>query len=131
MYRNIKLVLGQRELLEDPGRYQRPVGKLNYLTITRSDISFAITVVIQFLQAPCKDHWDAVIRILKYIKRAPEQGLLYEDKGHADIIGYCDADWSGSLTDRRSTFGSRISSYGPCFMRAYLVETTSSRVEIC
>ena len=73
-------------------RYQRLVGKLNYLTITRLDISFAVSVVVQFPQDTCKYHWDAVIRILRYIKRAPGQELLFEDKGHTDIIGYSDAD---------------------------------------
>ncbi|XP_070014867.1 secreted RxLR effector protein 161-like [Nicotiana sylvestris] len=102
---NVKLVPGQGEPLNDPGRYRRLVGKLNYLTITRSDISFAVSVVSQFLRAPCKDHWNAVIRILRYIKKAPGQGLLNEDKGHTDIVGYSDADWAGSPSDRRSTFG--------------------------
>ncbi|XP_057989379.1 uncharacterized mitochondrial protein AtMg00810-like [Hevea brasiliensis] len=102
---NVKLVPGQGEPLEDPGRYRRLVGKLNYLTITRPDISFAVSVVSQFLQAPCSSHWDAVIRILRYIKGAPGQGLLYEDRGHSQIIGYSDADWAGSPSDRRSTSG--------------------------
>ena len=42
---NVKLVLSWGELLRDPGRYQRFVGKLNYLTITRPDISFSVSVV--------------------------------------------------------------------------------------
>ncbi|RVW28261.1 Retrovirus-related Pol polyprotein from transposon RE1 [Vitis vinifera] len=37
---NVKLVPGQGEPLRDHGRYRRLVGKLNYLTITRPDISF-------------------------------------------------------------------------------------------
>nr|CAN66416.1 hypothetical protein VITISV_044133 [Vitis vinifera] len=61
---NVKLVPGQGESLRDPGRYRRLVGKLNYLTITRPDISFPVSVVSQFLQSPCDNHWDAVIRIL-------------------------------------------------------------------
>lgn len=101
---NIKLVPGQGEPLEDPGRYQRLFCKLNYLTITRLNISSVVSVVSQFLQDPCKDHWDAVICILRYIKRASGQGLSYEDKGHTDIVGYSDAGWAGSSTDRRSTF---------------------------
>ena len=42
---NVKLVTGQGELLRDPGRYQRLVGKLNYLTITQPDIFFLVSVV--------------------------------------------------------------------------------------
>lgn len=102
---NTKLVPGQGKPLKDPGRYRRLVGKLNYLTITRPDISFAVSVVSQFLQSPCDSHWDAAIRILRYVKGSPGQGLLYENKGHADIVGYSDADWAGSPSDRRSTSG--------------------------
>ena len=53
---NVRLVLGQGEPLQDPRRYRRLVGKLNYLTITRSDISFPLSVVNQFLQSPCDGH---------------------------------------------------------------------------
>ena len=53
MDHNVKLVPGQGESLGDPGRYRRLVGKLNYLTITRPEISFPVSVVSQFLQSPC------------------------------------------------------------------------------
>ena len=75
---NVKLLPGQEEPLRDLGRYRRLVGKLNYLTITRPDISFPVSVVSQFLQSPCNSHWDAVIRILRYIKGTPGQRMLYE-----------------------------------------------------
>ena len=41
---NVKLVPGQREPLHDPGRYRQLVGKLNYFTITRPDISLALSL---------------------------------------------------------------------------------------
>ena len=53
---NVKLVPSQGELLQDPGRYRRLVGKLNYLTITQPNISFPISVVSQFLQSPYDSH---------------------------------------------------------------------------
>ena len=53
---NAKLVPGHGESLRDPGRYRRLVGRLNYLTITRSDISFPMSVASQFLQSPCDSH---------------------------------------------------------------------------
>jgi len=44
------------------------------------------------MQAPHVGHWNVVIRILKYIKKAPGQELLYEDKGNTQLSGYCYAD---------------------------------------
>ena len=98
---NVKLVPGQGELLQDPGRYRRLIGQLNYLTITRFDISFPVSVVSQFLQSPCDSHWDVVVRILRYIKGTPGHGMLYENRGHIQIVGYSHANWAGSPTDRR------------------------------
>ena len=89
---NVKLLPDQGESLSDPRRYRRLVGKLNYPTITHPDISFAVSVVSQFLNSPCESHGDTVIRILKYVKGAPGKGLIYEDKGHTDIVGYSDAE---------------------------------------
>ncbi|XP_019256318.1 PREDICTED: uncharacterized protein LOC109234708, partial [Nicotiana attenuata] len=102
---NSKLLPGQGEPLRDPARYRRLVGKLNYLTVTRPNISFPVSVVSQFMDSPCDSHWDAVVRILRYIKSAPGKGLLFEDRGHEQIVGYSDADWEESPSDRRSTSG--------------------------
>ncbi|RVX09440.1 Retrovirus-related Pol polyprotein from transposon RE2 [Vitis vinifera] len=105
---NVKLIPGQGEPLGDPRRYRRLVDKLNYLTITRPDIFFLVSVVSQFLQSPCDSHWNAVIRILRYIKSTSGQGVLYENRGHTQVVGYADVDWTDSPTDRRSTSGSSV-----------------------
>ena len=59
---NVKLVSEQGKPLQDPGRYQRLIGKLNYLTITRPDISFPMSVVIQFL-----NHLVMAIGMLQFV----------------------------------------------------------------
>ena len=83
---SVKLLPDQGEPISDQGRYRRLVGKLNYLTVTGPDIAFAVSVVSQFMNSPCQDHWDAIMRILKYIKRTPGKGLIYEDKGHTEWL---------------------------------------------
>ena len=102
---NAKLVSKQGEPLQDPGRYQQLVGKLNYLTITRPDISFYVSIVSQFLQSPCDGHWNAAIHILCYVKGTLGQGVLYKNRGYTQTVGYSDANWAGSPTDRCSTLG--------------------------
>ncbi|KAL0363865.1 UNVERIFIED_CONTAM: Retrovirus-related Pol polyprotein from transposon RE2 [Sesamum angustifolium] len=57
--------------LEDKTKYRRLVGKLIYLTVTRPDISFVVGLVSQFMDKPRSVHWEAALRILKYIKSSP------------------------------------------------------------
>ena len=56
------------QLFEDPERYRRLVKKLNYLTITRPDIAYSISVVSQYTSSPTVDHWAVVEQILCYLK---------------------------------------------------------------
>jgi len=69
-YKPISIPLEQNEgdLVEDTTMYRRIVGSLIYMTITRPNLSYVITVVSQCMQTPQKPHLDAVRRILRYIK---------------------------------------------------------------
>ncbi|KAK2979535.1 hypothetical protein RJ640_013552 [Escallonia rubra] len=89
----------------DKGRYQRLVGKLIYLSHTRPDISFAVSTVSQFMNNPTKEHQEAVYRILRYLKMTPGRGLFFKKGVSRGVEIFSDADWAGSLSDRRSTSG--------------------------
>ena len=93
------------ETFEDPKRYRRLVGKLNYLSVTHPDISHSISVVSQYMSAPTVDHWATVEQILCYLKGAPRCGVLYSNHGHNKIECFSNADWAGSNEDMRSTSG--------------------------
>ncbi|KAJ9568575.1 LOW QUALITY PROTEIN: hypothetical protein OSB04_004541 [Centaurea solstitialis] len=105
MIPNMKLNVKDGDLLEDPEKYRRIVGKLNYLTITRPDIAFPVGVVSQFMSSPRTPHWEAVRHILKYLKGAPGLGILYQNHNHHVIEGFTDADYDGDPTNRQSTTG--------------------------
>ena len=92
-------------LLEDAGLYRRLVGKLIFLTVTRPDISYAVSVLSQFMQAPCSIHLEGVYRLLAYLKRAPGKGLLYRRQGHLHIEAYFDSGFAGDKEDRKSHGG--------------------------
>ena len=78
---NVKLYEDQGELLSNPERYYHLVGKLNYLTITHPDISFVISVLSHYMKDPRLPHWEAIIRIVRYLKAHPGCGLLYKANG--------------------------------------------------
>ncbi|CAL8992442.1 unnamed protein product [Prunus brigantina] len=76
-----------------------------YLSLTRPDIAYAISVASQFMHSPSEDHMAVVMRILSYLKSAPGRGLLFKKNGYLDLEGYTDVDYAGNITDRRSTLG--------------------------
>ena len=89
----------------DKGRYQRLVGKPIYLSHTRPNIGFSFSMVSQFMNNPTEKHMTAVTRILRYLKMTPGKGLFFQRTTKKEIEIFSDADWAGSVTDRRSTSG--------------------------
>ncbi|KAL5777605.1 hypothetical protein ACOSP7_010531 [Xanthoceras sorbifolium] len=102
---NLKLQTVKAEEVRNREQYQRLVGRLIYLSHTRPDIAFAVSMVSQFMHSPGQEHFDAVYRILRYLKGSPGKGLIFKKYGHLQVEAYTDADWAGSITDRRSTSG--------------------------
>ena len=105
---NVKLSAEEGELLEDVIVYRRIVESLISMTITRPNLSYAIGLVSQFMQAPGKPHLDAARHILRYVKSTLQYGLFYEARSLIQVHGYTDADWAGSISDRRSTREARL-----------------------
>lgn len=74
------------------------------ITISRSEISFSMNKVCQFMQNPLSEHCKAVKRILRNLKGTISQGLIPESCKFINIHhGYADADWATDPDDRRST----------------------------
>jgi hypothetical protein len=92
---------------DESTRYRSIVGGLQYLTMTRLDLAFAVNKVCQFLSAPRYTHWAAVKRILRYVHGTLTYGLhLRWSTSPPDILSaFSDADWAGNFDDRRSTGG--------------------------
>ncbi|RDX67605.1 hypothetical protein CR513_53499, partial [Mucuna pruriens] len=73
-------------------QYQRLVGKSIYLSHTMPDIAYVVSVVSQFMHDPRERHLQAVERIL-------------QKEGTLSMKIYTDANYAGSVVDRRSTLG--------------------------
>ena len=90
---------------DDSTRYRSLVGALQYLTLTRPDLSFAVNKVCQFLHAPTTTHWTAAKRIVRYVKDTVNLGLTFHKSSATLVSAFSDSDWAGCLDDRRSTGG--------------------------
>jgi hypothetical protein len=89
--------------MEDPSLYRSTVGSLQYLSLTRPDLGFAVNRVCQFMHRPTTLHWQAVKRILRYLKHTVSHGLLLHHTKSTSLQAYSDADWAGCPDDCRST----------------------------
>nr|GEY95176.1 putative RNA-directed DNA polymerase [Tanacetum cinerariifolium] len=103
---NHKLMVHPNQVPTNKDRYQRLVGKLIYLSHTRPDVAYAVSVVSRFMHSPSKDHMEALYRILRYLKGSPGNGLFFEEKKtNHQVSGYTDADSAGDRTYIKPTSG--------------------------
>ncbi|KAM1278709.1 hypothetical protein ACFX2J_030693 [Malus domestica] len=93
------------DLVPNLSYYQRMVSKLIYLIITRPEISYAVSIVSQFMHSPSMDHLKIVHRVLRYLKGSIGRGILMRNNSHTQISGYTDVDWAVNSLDRKSTIG--------------------------
>ncbi|XP_074300576.1 uncharacterized protein LOC141631855 [Silene latifolia] len=100
-----QLGLASGALLDDAERYRRLVGRLVYLEVTRPDLSYAVHILSQFLHQPRKEHMDAALRVVRYLKGRPGQGILLRSDSSLAILGWCDSDYAGCPLTRRSVSG--------------------------
>ncbi len=86
--------------------YREAVGCLMYLMVTtRPDIAYAVQAVSQHTSTPRLVHWEAVKRILRYLKGTVDAGLTLGGKGVPILKAYADADWANDPSDRKSISG--------------------------
>ncbi|XP_055826446.1 uncharacterized mitochondrial protein AtMg00810-like [Solanum dulcamara] len=91
--------------LQHPERYQRLVGRLLYLTMTRPAISFPVQVLSQYMHNPKESHMESALRVVRYLKEAPGLGLLMSSQSTNTLTAYCDSNWGACLETRRSVTG--------------------------
>ena len=95
----------QDELFSEPTYFRSLAGKLQYLTLTRPDLQFAVNYVCQKMHQPTISDFQLLKRILRYLKGTINMGLTLQSDIDSTLRAYCDSDWAGFNTTRRSTGG--------------------------
>lgn len=101
---NIKLKKDEGKVFRDL-ILSRLVGKLLYLTKTWLDLSYSVNLLSQFMETPQEPHFNAIIKLLKHIKRTPRQGIFFHATSKLEFTAYSDASWASCPDTRRSTIG--------------------------
>lgn len=102
---NEKLQMKDNSEKADEKKFRSIVGSLLYLTHTRPDLMFTMSLISKFVQSPTKHHMGTVKWVLHYLSGTINMGLKYECVEKFHLQGYVDSDWGGSCDDRRSTTG--------------------------
>jgi hypothetical protein len=106
--------------------YREAVGGLLYLVVaTRPDLAYAVSEVSRYMCNPGEKHWNAVKRILAYLKGTLDLGISFnastiviKEDGHnrltlvTPLEVYSDADFAGNVDTRRSTSGFHYFAFG-------------------
>ncbi|KAI3754366.1 hypothetical protein L1987_54148 [Smallanthus sonchifolius] len=105
MEQGLKLDKGENDERVDAGQYRRLVGRLLYLQATRPDIAYSVNLLSQFVADPRQPHFDAALRVVRYLKTTLGQGILLPKEGGMHLVAYSDSDWMGCPFTRRSRIG--------------------------
>ena len=87
--------------------YRQLIRSLMYLVNTRTDISFAINSLSQFMVDTRRVHWTIAKHVLRYIRGTMEYGLVYEHSRSIQLASFTDADWALQVV--ASTLGQGLS----------------------
>ncbi|XP_021715984.1 uncharacterized protein LOC110683885 [Chenopodium quinoa] len=102
---SVKLSATEGDLYQDPEHYRSLVGKLNFLSHTRPDISFAVQTLSQFMQCPRLAHVKALQHLLRYVAGTIGQGLFLQAAKQVTLQAYSNSDWGACIDSRRSITG--------------------------
>ncbi|KAL9292810.1 putative RNA-directed DNA polymerase [Arabidopsis thaliana] len=98
----------QDEIFDNPTYFRSLAGKLQYLTLTRPDIQFAVNFVCQKMHAPTVSD-NLLKRILRYIKGTITMGISFNKNTYCRLRAYCDSDYGNCIDSRRSIGEARFS----------------------
>jgi hypothetical protein len=88
--------------LVNPIYYKSIVGCLCYLTCTRPDILFGVSLISRYIEKPRRSHLKTTKRIFYFVKGTTSYGSFYSSSHNLEITGYSDSDWAKNLEDRKS-----------------------------
>ncbi|KAJ9542981.1 hypothetical protein OSB04_029487 [Centaurea solstitialis] len=86
-------------------KYMSLIGSLMYLTVTRPDLMYVVSLLSRLMGKPNEEHMAVAKRVLRYIKGTLNHGLCYKKDKSQKLRVFTDSNYAPDLEDRRSTSG--------------------------
>lgn len=91
--------------LDSNERYHSLVGALLYIAVnTRPDVAASVSILSRQISSPTETDWVELKRVVRYLLKTACYKLKLS-AAKLDLVGFCDADWSGDPSDRKSNSG--------------------------
>nr|KYP44456.1 Retrovirus-related Pol polyprotein from transposon TNT 1-94 [Cajanus cajan] len=100
-----KLSKDETGMKVDETRYKQLVGSLMYITATRLNLMFSVSLISRFMSQPTQIHMQVAKRVLRYLQGTVDFGIFYKKGGDEELLAYTNSDYAGELVDRKSTSG--------------------------
>lgn len=101
----LKLTKDLRGKKIDNTFFKQIVGCLMYLTATRPDIMYVVSLISRYMEHPTELHLPAANRILRYLQGTSKFGIFYGKGEKSELLGFTDSDYTKDSDDRNSTSG--------------------------
>ncbi|GKV30443.1 hypothetical protein SLEP1_g39251 [Rubroshorea leprosula] len=117
---NCKMSKNDGSAYVDASWYRSIIGSLLYLTATRPNIMFAVSLLSRYMSSPTQVQLSVAKRVRRYVNGTIDYGIWFSKNDHGCLSGYSDSDWAGSIDDGRSTsgylfqFGSGVFCWNSC-----------------
>ncbi|KAM1501615.1 hypothetical protein ACFXTO_027070 [Malus domestica] len=101
---SLKLCKDKGENEVDSTFYKQIISSLMYLTFTRHDIMYTVSLVSRYMEKPTEMHLNAAKRILRYVNGTIDYGVFYKREDASGYVGYINSHYTCDIDYRKSTF---------------------------
>ena len=98
-------VLDENGVKVDATFFKQMVGNLMYLTATRPDLMFVVSLITRYMGQPTELHLQTTKKVLRYLRGTTNLGIFYKKGGNDKLVAFTDSDYAGDLENRKNTPG--------------------------
>ena len=99
---DVRLMKDEEGVKVNATMYKQLVESFMYLTATRSDLMYVVSLISTFMASPTELHLQVEKKMLRYLKGIVDLRVFYRKEGNGELIAYTDSDYAGNVDDKKN-----------------------------